>query len=116
MFPERKNENGDALMGNTLIPGMLGFEFEALAKRKAKIADQENKLMEKIAIKTNDQTIREVFAIIQEKGKPVEQKQVGLIKERYESGEQLEFDDVMLLKKLYQSCGTCLPNKEVGDE
>lgn len=103
-------------MANTLIPGMLGLEFKALAKKKAKLADQENKLMEKFNLKTDDQTLREVFEIIQAKGKPIEQKTVSGIKERYESGEPLEADDVMLLDKLYKACGTCLSNKEDEDE
>ena len=103
-------------MANTLIPGWLGYEFELLAKRKAKLSAQENKLVEKFNIKTDDQTIQEVFEIIANKGKPAEKGAAQKIKDKYDSGEQLEFDEIFALDKLYKACGSTLPNKEDDDE
>lgn len=103
-------------MANSLIPGMLGYEFDKLAQKKARLAKQENKLMEKFNQKVNAQTLQEVFDIIEAEGKPYEQKTASRIKERYDSGEQLNPEDVMLLDKLYKACGTCLMNKEVENE
>lgn len=103
-------------MGNTMFPGLLQYEFERHAINKAKIADKESRLMAKFNSKISDQTIREIIDIVQKYGKPIEQKQARLIKERYENGDQLEFDEVMLLNQLYNACKNCLPNKEGGNE
>ena len=103
-------------MSNTLIPGSLGGKFGRLARRKAKIAELENKLMDEFNLQTTDQTLREVFEIIEKYGKPIEQKTIIEIKERYDAGEQLEFDDVMMMDKIYKACRTCHSNKEAENE
>lgn len=103
-------------MANALIPGLLGIKFESLAKKKAKLSAKENKLVEEFNENTSHQTLQEVFEILVKMGKPKDRIVVQKIKEKYDSGEQLEFDEIFALSKLYKSCGTSLHNKEEDDE
>jgi hypothetical protein len=107
---------GEVQMANTLIPGMLEWEFNTLSAVKAKVADRERILVERFNKKAGDQTIREVFELIEKLAKPYEKLAVIRIKERYEAAEELEFDDINLLNGLYKACVACLPNKEEEHE
>lgn len=103
-------------MANTLIPGRLGREFKHLANKKAKLGAKEDWLVERFNSKTGDRTIREAIEAIEENGKPSEKEDVKWIKDRYEKGERLEFDEIYALEKLYKACGTSLPNKEEDND
>lgn len=102
-------------MANTLIPGRLESQFEALARKKSRITQQENKLVEKFDACTDPEIIKEALESIIEFGQPKQINQAKCLKERYEMGNFL-FDDVWELNKLYRTVGKCLSNKENEDE
>ncbi len=103
-------------MINSLFDKGTMKKFDALAKKQAKLNDKENDLVKKTMEKMDSETLISVFDIVMKYGHPNEKKLSIELKNKYLTGEGLDFDDLMNLDSLYKSNFEKFSNKDVNNE
>ncbi|MCB6991394.1 hypothetical protein LI187_12980 [bacterium 210820-DFI.6.38] len=78
-------------------------KFDALAKKQAKLEDKKKNLVKKSMETMNPETLTDVLEIVKKFGHPSEKKLSEEIENKYFSGEELGFNDLMNLDSLYKS-------------
>ena len=91
-------------------------KFSSLAHRQAKLDKRKTDLAKKSLQSIEQDTIVKVLDLVKEHGHPSEKKLSEEIKEKYFSGIELSFDDLMNLESLYKSNLNKFSKKDVGNE
>ena len=90
-------------MVNSLFVNGTMKKFDALAKKQAKLEDKKKNLVKKSMETMNPETLTDVLEIVKKFGHPSEKKLSEEIENKYFSGEELGFNDLMNLDSLYKS-------------
>lgn len=90
-------------MINTLFDKREMKKFDDLAAKQAKLDGQKRKLVKKFMENTDSETMENVFEVVKEYGHPNEKMLSEEMENRYMSGEELDFDDLIKLDSLYKS-------------
>lgn len=99
-------------MIDSLMDKKMTQEFDRVAREKAKVCQKEQKAVEHFLQNNSKEMIMEILNVVSDKGHPYEQKSARNIKNKYLE-DNLEFDDIMTLDKLYKSNYKEFKNKEV---
>ena len=78
-------------------------KFDEIAKKQAKLNEQKNNLVKQTMGKMDSETLVNVMEVVKKYGHPSEKKLTQEIEEKYFSGKELQFDDLMNLDSLYKS-------------
>lgn len=78
-------------------------KFDSLASQQAKLDEKKQDLVKEIMRKLDPETVKNILSTVKGGGHPNEQKRSEEIEEKYISGEELEFNDLMDLHNLYKS-------------
>ena len=114
-------------MINSLFDKRTMKRFDDLANKEAKLNNKKKNLVKETMEKIDAVTLVNVFKIVKKNGHPSEQKRSEEIEQKYVSGEELSFNDLMntmyilrkkninyIEKKLVDQCGLklCFKNKK----
>ena len=94
---------GGKSMIDSLFDKKTAKKFDKMARTKAKVFAEENKLVNDFMRTTDSETIFSLLNVVETYGHPEEQKISHDLREKYELGKSLSFDDVMTLETLYKS-------------
>ena len=90
-------------MINSLFDKRTMKRFDDLANKEAKLNNKKKNLVKETMEKIDAVTLVNVFKIVKKNGHPSEQKRSEEIEQKYVSGEELSFNDLMNLNSLYKS-------------
>lgn len=90
-------------MLDSLLDRRTTKKFEALCDKIADIEKQKEKLEKAFMKKTTRETIDSALNIIDQSGHPIDKNASKLLRQKYESGEKLDFEDIVSLIALYKS-------------
>ena len=90
-------------MINSLFDKRTMKRFDDLANKEAKLNNKKKNLVKETMEKIDAVTLVNVFKIVKKNGHPSEQKRSEEIEQKYVSGEELSFNDLMNLDSLYKS-------------
>ena len=90
-------------MLDSLFDNKSAKRFDKIAKEKAKIHEKELEAAKDFMRVTSRDTIQNVFDMTEKSGHPEEIELSHQIREKYNGGQNLEFDDIMTLEALYKS-------------
>lgn len=107
----KKEKGGVIPVIDSLMDKRMMQKFDRVAKEKAKVYQKEQEAVECFLQNNSKETIMEVLKVVSDKGHPCEQKSAQEIKNKYLEN-NLEFDDIMTLDKLYKSNYKEFKNKE----
>lgn len=77
--------------------------IDAIAKKKASITLEVDKLSKQIMTKTSKEMIYNVLDMAEKYGHPKEQQQSKMLRDKYENKEDFSIDDFLTLRALYNS-------------
>ena len=89
--------------------------FDAIAKKKAKLHNEEVAAVEDFMGSNSMETIIKVLDIVDENGHPHEKTMSNELRNKY-TNDELAFDDIMTLDALYKSNYKHFKNKDENDE
>lgn len=78
-------------------------KFDEIAKRQAKLDDKKSNLSKQAMKKLDSETVVKVMEVVKKYGHPNEKQLTLEIENKYFSGQELQFDDLMNLDNLYKS-------------
>ena len=90
-------------MINSLFDKRTMKRFDDLANKEAKLNNKKKNLVKETMEKIDAVTLVNVFKIVKKNSHPSEQKRSEEIEQKYVSGEELSFNDLMNLDSLYKS-------------
>ena len=90
-------------MINSLFDKRTMKRFDDLANKEAKLNNKKKNLVKETMEKIDAVTLVNVFKIVKKNGHPSERKRSEEIEQKYVSGEELSFNDLMNLDSLYKS-------------
>lgn len=91
-------------------------KFDDLARRQAKLDNKKDNLVKNTMENTSSETLINVLDVVKKYGHPNEKKLSEEIENKYLSGDNLEFDDLMNLDSLYKSNFEKFSKKDAYDE
>lgn len=78
-------------------------KFDNLASKQAKLDGNKKELVKKTMEKIDSDTLTNIFNVVKQYGHPNEQKVSKEIEQKYFSGKELGFNDLVCLDSLYKS-------------
>lgn len=103
-------------MVNSLFDSKNAKRFDTIAKKKAKLHQEETKLVKEFLQNTTSETIYKVLDVVESNGHPHEKEQSRQIRNKYSNHEMLDFDDIITLDCLYKSNYKYCNNKDENNE
>ena len=100
------------LLIDSLLDRKTNKEFKDICAKMAVVQNKKAAFEKKFLQKTSKETINEVLDIIAGFGHPEEVNKSTEIREKYQSGERLDFEDIVSLVSLYKSNYSKCDNKE----
>lgn len=91
-------------------------KYDELAKKQAKLNARKETLAKSSLEKLEPETLINVFDIVEQYGHPNEKQLSEKLRNKYNSGTALEFDDLLTLDNLYKSNVGKFSNKDVQNE
>lgn len=90
--------------------------FDSLATKQAKLDEEKRILVKRTMEKMDSDTLLKVFDLVKKSGHPNEKDLSEKIEKKYNSGEALEFNDLINLDNLYKSNYQKFLKKDVKNE
>ena len=90
-------------MQDSIFTKKTAKNFSSIAAARTKIANKERSVVAQFMKETDADTMHELFELIKKFGHPSEKNKVELIETKYDSGKDLDFDDIAALELLYKS-------------
>lgn len=103
-------------MLNSLFDNKTAKKFDTIAKKKARVHDEEVAAAKEFMRNISRETVYNVLDTTDRSGHPDEQSLSLALRNKYDSGQGLEFDDIMTLDALYKSNYKQCNNKDGYDE
>ena len=103
-------------MVDSLFDKSATKKFDDLAKRQAQLNGKKGNLAKETMEKLEVETLVNAFEIIDKFGHPNQKKTSKILKNKYDAGNELDFDDLMSLNIMYKSNIVKALNKDVDNE
>lgn len=103
-------------MIDSLLDKKTEKKFDSIAHRKAKVLADEEKLVDSFMRSTSSETITNLLDVVDKFGHPDEKRLANDLRNKYEQGLRLQFDDIITLDALYKSNYMNYKNKGDKDE
>lgn len=93
----------DEHMIDSLIEEGMMKKCDVLIKKQVKLDDKKREIADKISRKTPPEIVLNILDVSKQKGYIIEQNEAKRIEEKVSSGNELDFDDWIIINNLYKS-------------